>query len=176
MDVPVRAALNGTLNIRPTASNSSPTYIYLAPDTSPTVSTGRNRNRFCSRLPCLLTESQKNWNLICIWGEPSRHDVIERILLLLIRKGEQYWWMSAVAPLAERLPNEWYRIIRLSRRSRYLELKLLQNRNTKINKKVYLEIQISGTVEHGAASTSSYYDMVRLKLIVITYIDISYLK
>lgn len=73
----------------PTAS-SSPTYIYLAPDTSPTVPTGRNRKRFCSRLSLrLFTESQKNWNIISIGGEPSRHAVIDSCFFTRsIRKGE----------------------------------------------------------------------------------------
>lgn len=71
----------------PTAS-SSPTYIYLAPDTSPTVPTWRNRKRFCFSLR-LFTESQKNWNIICIGGEPSRHAVIDSCFFTRsIRKGE----------------------------------------------------------------------------------------
>lgn len=70
----------------PTAS-SSPTYIYLAPDTSPTVPTGKNRKRFCFSLR-LFTESQKNWNIICIGGEPSRHAVIDSCFVTRsIRKG-----------------------------------------------------------------------------------------
>lgn len=70
----------------PTAS-SSPTYIYLAPDTSPTVPTERNRKRFCFSLR-LFTESQKNWNIISIGGEPSRHAVIDSCFVTRsIRKG-----------------------------------------------------------------------------------------